>query len=273
MRRLRANRGNRFWWQLRDARGESPAPTLVAPLGAASSGAAEPSFTEFSRSPTLRSYSGIMPLRMAPRARGPREIRTCSKMAGAAATMCGCLERRSRSAGQSLMPSSAMRCRVMCDVEPSRRCWRSWRNPLVMAMATTSEATPAATPAMEMPVMMPMKACLLLARRYRVAMKSSKRMAKLSAVSSQLSAKSDYSGKAPRTSRNLRLAKNGIDFGVLWSRNFHAMQAISGAGDGNLWGCRSIKRTGNSGLRPRNIRGGTSIPDELRSTEGLHQNP
>ena len=130
-----------------------------------SSGAAEPSFTEFSRSPTWRSYLGIIPLSTAPRARGPREISTCSKMAGAAATTCGCFERRSISAGQSLMPSSAMRCRLMCEVEPSRRCCRSWRNPLLMASATTSEATPAATPTIEMPVMMPMKAWRRLARR------------------------------------------------------------------------------------------------------------
>ena len=34
----------------------------------------------------------------------------------------------------------------------------------------------AATPVMEMPVMIPMNACLLFARKYRVAMKSSKRM-------------------------------------------------------------------------------------------------
>ena len=159
------DRGNLILVAAAGCAGESPAPTLWLRWAASSSGAADPSFTEVNRSPTLRSYLGIMPLRTAPRARGPREIRTCSKMAGAAATTWGCLERRSMSAGQSLMPSSAMRCRLMCDVEPSRRCCRSWRNPLVMAMATTSEATPAATPAMEMPVMMPMKACRRLARR------------------------------------------------------------------------------------------------------------
>ena len=55
-------------------------------------------------------------------------------------------------------------------------------------MATTREATPAATPTIEMPVMMPMKACLLFARKYRVAMKSSKRMGsnQLSALGFQL---------------------------------------------------------------------------------------
>ena len=63
------------------------------------------------------------------------------------------------------MPSSAMRCKLMCDVEPSSRCCKSCRNPLVMAMATTSEATPAATPTMEIPVMIPMNACRRLARR------------------------------------------------------------------------------------------------------------
>jgi hypothetical protein len=34
-----------------------------------------------------------------------------------------------------------------------------------MASAITSDATPAATPAMEIAVMTPMKACLLLARK------------------------------------------------------------------------------------------------------------
>ena len=130
-----------------------------------SSGAADPSFTELSKSPTCRSYLGIIPLRTAPRARGPREINTCSKMAGAAATTCGCLESRSISAGQSLIPSSATRCRLMCEVDPSSRCCKSWRKPLLMASATTSEATPAATPMMDIPVMIPMNACRLLARR------------------------------------------------------------------------------------------------------------
>src|SRR5215470_7562448 len=45
-----------------------------------------------------------------------------------------------------------------------------------MASATISDATPAATPAIEMPVITPMTAWRLLARRYRVATKSSKRM-------------------------------------------------------------------------------------------------
>ena len=56
------------------------------------------------------------------------------------------------------MPSSATRSRLMCEVDPIRRSCRSWRNPLLMARATMSEATPAATPRIEMPVMMPMKA-------------------------------------------------------------------------------------------------------------------
>ena len=95
-------------------------------------------------------------------------------------------------AGQFWMPSSATRCRLMCEVEPNRRSCRSWRKPFVIAIATTREATPAATPTTEMPVMMPTKACLLLARKYRDAINSSKRMKKLSAVSGQLSAKLDY---------------------------------------------------------------------------------
>src|SRR5579871_559286 len=63
-----------------------------------------------------------------------------------------------------------------------------------MARATTSEATPAATPTTEMPVMMPMNACLLFARRYRDAMKISKRMrGRASDLRPRASAQSDYS--------------------------------------------------------------------------------
>jgi hypothetical protein len=51
-----------------------------------------------------------------------------------------------------------MRSRLMCEVEPSRRSCKSWRNPLLMASAMMSEATPAATPTMEMTVMTPMTA-------------------------------------------------------------------------------------------------------------------
>jgi hypothetical protein len=46
--------------------------------GFSSSAAADPSVTEFSRSLTLRSYCGSIPFSTAPRARGPREISTCS---------------------------------------------------------------------------------------------------------------------------------------------------------------------------------------------------
>ena len=123
-----------------------------------SKASADPCFTELSRSPTWRSYFGIIPFRTAPRARGPREMRTCSKIAGAAATTCGCLESRSMRGGHALMPSSAIRWRVMCEVEPSRRCCRSWRKPLLIASATIKEATPAATPTTEIPVMMPINA-------------------------------------------------------------------------------------------------------------------
>src|SRR5258708_2910771 len=74
------------------------------------------------------------------------------------------------------MPSSATRSRLMCEVEPSKRCCKSWRKPLLMAKATIREATPAATPAIEIPVIMPIKAWRRLARKYRRAIKSSKRM-------------------------------------------------------------------------------------------------
>src|ERR1700739_4389638 len=93
--------------------------------------AAEPSVTELSRSPTCRSYLGIIPLSTAPRARGPREIRPAQKIAGAAATTWGCFASRSISGGQSLIPSSAMRCRLICEVEPSSRCCRAWAKPLL----------------------------------------------------------------------------------------------------------------------------------------------
>src|SRR5437588_7125803 len=59
-----------------------------------------------------------------------------------------------------------------------------------MASAMTKDATPAATPAMEIPVITPITACLRLARRYRDAMKNSKRMKRsrqASAFSLQLS--------------------------------------------------------------------------------------
>src|ERR1700722_8494956 len=63
-----------------------------------------------------------------------------------------------------------------------------------MARATMSAATPAATPAIEMPVITPMTACRRFARRYRAAMNSSKRMSEVSAFSSEPSARFDYSG-------------------------------------------------------------------------------
>lgn len=44
-----------------------------------------------------------------------------------------------------------------------------------MASAMMSDATPAATPMIEMAVITPMTACLRFARRYRAAMKSSNR--------------------------------------------------------------------------------------------------
>jgi len=57
------------------------------------------------------------------------------------------------------MPSSATRSRLICEVEPMRRSCKSCRKPLLMASATMSEATPAETPTIEMPVIMPIKAC------------------------------------------------------------------------------------------------------------------
>src|SRR5579884_939714 len=97
-------------------------------------------------------------------------------MAGAPATTCGSFSRRGRSCSQFLIPSLAVRSRLMCDDDPSRRCCKSWRNPLLIASAMISDATPAATPAIEIPVITPMTACLRLARRYREATNSSKRI-------------------------------------------------------------------------------------------------
>jgi len=84
---------------------------------------------------------------------------------------------RSIKAGQSRIPSSAIRCKLICEVAPNSRCCKSCRNPLLMASATINDATPAATPTTEIPVMIPMNAWRRLARRYRDAMKNSKRMA------------------------------------------------------------------------------------------------
>jgi len=47
------------------------------------------------------------------------------------------------------MPSLSTLSKLMCAVEPSSRACKSWRKPLLMASATISEATPAATPRME----------------------------------------------------------------------------------------------------------------------------
>ena len=60
------------------------------------------------------------------------------------------------------MPSSAMRSRLMWELDPMRRSCKSCRKPLLMASATISEATPAATPAIEMPVMMPVNSLTAL---------------------------------------------------------------------------------------------------------------
>ena len=56
------------------------------------------------------------------------------------------------------MPSSATRSRLTWELDPNKRCCKSWRKPLLMANATMSDATPAATPATEIAVMMPMNA-------------------------------------------------------------------------------------------------------------------
>src|ERR1700743_2400309 len=74
------------------------------------------------------------------------------------------------------MPSPTVRISSTCEGDPSKRTCRSRRIPVVIASAMISAATPAATPATEIAVITPTTACRRLARRYRAAMKSSKRM-------------------------------------------------------------------------------------------------
>src|ERR1700683_517585 len=125
-----------------------------------------------------------------------------------------------------------MRSRLMWEVEPSRRSCRSWRNPLLIANAMTSEATPAATPAMEMPVIMPITAWRRLARKYRDATKSSKR---IEAISCQPSAFSQIG--LLRGVAILALSECGgrdarPPYLVLW----HIRKAMAIAGDPKLEG-------------------------------------
>src|SRR5436305_2539065 len=63
----------------------------------------------------------------------------------------------------------------MCAVERIRLFSRSCRKPLLIASATINDATPAATPAIEITVITPTTAWRRFARRYRAAMKSSNR--------------------------------------------------------------------------------------------------
>ena len=58
--------------------GEWASVELIAAGELSSNASADPIRTVLSRSLTLRSYDGIIPLSTAPRARGPREISTCS---------------------------------------------------------------------------------------------------------------------------------------------------------------------------------------------------
>ena len=67
------------------------------------------------------------------------------------------------------------------DVAPRIFSWTSPWNPVMRAMAMTSAATPMAMPAAEIRVMTEMKACFLLAVRYRRATNSSKLMCSISA--------------------------------------------------------------------------------------------
>src|SRR5579862_6655636 len=62
---------------------------------------------------------------------------------------------------------------LMCAIAPSRLFCSVLRNPLLMASATTSAITPAATPITDIAVMTEITASLRRAFRYRRAMKSS----------------------------------------------------------------------------------------------------
>src|SRR5438270_730875 len=73
------------------------------------------------------------------------------------------------------MPSFSTLMRLMWAVERMRLLSKSCRKPLFIANATISEATPAATPAIEITVITPTTAWRRLARKYREAMKSSNR--------------------------------------------------------------------------------------------------
>src|ERR671925_98436 len=98
-----------------------------------------------------------------------------------------------------------------------------------MARAIISEATPAATPAMEIAVITPMKACRRLARKYREATKSSNLMEAFSRQLSALSlfriiASSDRNdGGHGFAIRPVFLAETFFQFGV-----FHADHNRSG---------------------------------------------
>ena len=73
----------------------SPAhPWKIHEAAFSSNSAADPSFTELNKSPPAAHTSETSPSAPRPRARGPREISTCSKIAGAAATTCGSFDSR-----------------------------------------------------------------------------------------------------------------------------------------------------------------------------------
>jgi len=114
----------------------------------------------------------------APWARGPRDtqhlLKYCWRRRRPRAAV---FERRSRSGGQSLIPVIGHARRLMCEVDPMRRSCKSLAKAVVDG-ERDDEAKQRRPPLrqLEMPVIMPIKACRRLARRYRVAIKSSKRM-------------------------------------------------------------------------------------------------
>src|SRR5215471_4004502 len=72
------------------------------------------------------------------------------------------------------MPRGLSRdCSVTCGCAPSSFFVRSARNPALIASAMISDATPAATPMIEITVISEITACLRFALRYRIATKSS----------------------------------------------------------------------------------------------------
>ena len=128
--------------------------------------AIDPWLTDCNRSPIRSSSAGMMPLMSAPPERAPRGDENLAVETGGDGL-------HVRNSGEALHQGSPVVDAVPGDAEqfdvggraPTRRSCRSRRIPLVMASATMSAATPAATPMTEIAVTRPTTACLRRARR------------------------------------------------------------------------------------------------------------